>query len=182
MKNKCQSKFTILLIGIMTLMITISVVGLNIFSRSLMVASAENIERSQKSTPVDGSPINYKKDIFTKYVSLIGINKAKLISILDEKPNTVDEGGLEFKQTGIRIWFDNKTYTLVEQIFIMNKDTNINGVKIGDSISSFKKVFGNPISDKNGDAHFKYKNVFLSVNYDVLTGKTYGVYILRNNF
>lgn len=92
------------------------------------------------------------------------------------------EGGLEFKKANVRIWFDTKSYTIVDRIFIMNKDTDINGVRMGDNISSFKKVFGCSISDKNGDAHFNYKNVFLSVNYDVLTGKTYGVYILKNNF
>lgn len=64
----------------------------------------------------------------------------------------------------------------------MRNDLNLNGVKIGDKISRFKEVFGNPVSDKSGDAHFKYKNIFLSVNYDANTGQTYAIYILKNDF
>ncbi|MCB2340682.1 hypothetical protein [Clostridium estertheticum] len=182
MKNKYQSKSRIMIVGIMTIMITLSMVGLNVFSSSSIKVTAADIKRSQKSTTVDGSPLDNGENSFSKYLSLLGINREKLINILKEKPESIDEGGLEFKKAGIRIWFDTKSYTLVDQIFIMNKYTDINGVKIGDNISSFKKVFGRPISDKNGDVHFKYKNVFLSVNYDVLTGKTYGVYILKNDF
>jgi len=89
---------------------------------------------------------------------------------------------LEFKKEGLRIWFDNKSYTLVNQIFIMRNDIDLNGVKIGDNINSFNNVFGNPVSDNNGDAHFKYKNVFLSVNYDTKSGRSFGVYILKNDF
>lgn len=59
-----------------------------------------------------------------------------------------------------------KSNTQVEQVFTMRKDINLNGVKIGDKISRFKEIFGSPVSDKNGDAHFKYNSIFLSVNWE----------------
>jgi hypothetical protein len=69
-----------------------------------------------------------------------------------------------------------------KQVLIIGKEANLNGVKIGENISRFKEVFGKSISDKNGDAHFKYNGVFLSINYDTNTGETYAVYILKNGF
>lgn len=182
MEKRYGLKSKLLFIGLIIIMISISAVGITIFSEVEMRASSAKIINNQNSIPVDGMPLYNEKNSFTKYLSLIGVNKSKLKDILNEKPNIVDEGGSDFKKAGIRIWFDDKRYTFVEQILIMNKDIDINGVKIGDNISGFKKVFGSPISNKNGDAHFRYKNVFLSINYDVLTGKTYGVYILKNNF
>lgn len=144
----------------------------------------DTLKETSKETnkPVNESKQDNGKNSFTKYLSLIGLSKEKLISTLNEKPSSVDEGGIEFKEAGIRIWFDQKNYTLVDQIFIMRKDIDLNGVKIGDKISSFKETFGDPVSDKNGDAHFKYKDIFLSVNYDTKTGLTYSVYILKNDF
>ncbi|OPJ60830.1 hypothetical protein [Clostridium chromiireducens] len=122
------------------------------------------------------------KNNFTGYMNLLGLNKEKLISTLNENPNSIGEGGLEFKKAGIRVWFDQKNNDRVEQIFTMRNDLDLNGVKIGDKISRFKEVFGNPVSDKNGDAHFKYNNIFLSINYDTKTEQAYAVYILKNDF
>lgn len=131
---------------------------------------------------VNVSEISNIKNNLIEYIGLLGLSKEKLISTLKENPSPVDEGGLEFKKAGIRVWFDSKNFAQVEQIFIIRKDINLNSAKIGDSISKFKEVFGNPISDKNGDAHFKYNGIFLSVNYDAKTGETFGVYILKHDF
>lgn len=136
----------------------------------------------QNNKSTDKSKINDKKMKFNDYVNLLGISKEKLLSTLNEKSNQVDEGGLEFKKAGIRVWFDKNSYTQVDQVLFIRKDINLNGVKIGENISKFKEVFGSPISDRNGDAHFKYNHIFLSVNYDTNTGETYAVYILRNDF
>jgi len=185
MLNKYHKKSKIWLIGPLIIIITISLVGLNSCAskKSINIKAVNvNIENNQNSLAVDGLPITIEKVSFTKYLSLLGLNKKELISALNEEPNIIDEGGLEFKKAEIRVWFDTKSYTLVDQIFIMGKDIDFNGVKINDNINGFKKVFGNPLSDKNGDAHFKYKNIFLSVNYDINTKQTYGVYILKNNF
>jgi len=95
------------------------------------------------------------KNNFIEYIGLLGLSKEKLISTLKENPNSIGEGGVEFKKSGIRVWFDKKNNTQVEQVFTMRKDIDLNGVKIGDKISRFKEVFGNPVSDKNGDSHWK---------------------------
>ena len=144
-------------------------------------SNSENIIlQNNKST--DNSKIDAGKMNFKDYISLLGLSKEKLLSTFNEKPNPVDEGGLEFKKAAIRVWFDKKSYTQVDQILFMGKDINLNGVKIGENISRFKEVFGSPLSDRNGDAHFKYNGIFLSINYDTNTRETYAVYILRNDF
>jgi len=38
------------------------------------------------------------------------------------------------------------------------------------------------VSDKNGDAHFKYHGIFLSVNCDIKIEQTYEVYILKKRY
>ncbi len=117
----------------------------------------------------------------TGYISLMGLNRDELAGSFDEKPGSVDEGGLEFKKAGIRVWFDTETGT-ANQIFTVRKDIDLNGAKIGDKTDKFKEAFGEPVSDKNGDMHFKYKDVFLSVIYDTSTGETFALYILEKDF
>ncbi|MVX66462.1 hypothetical protein GKZ28_22565 [Clostridium chromiireducens] len=143
---------------------------------------SENSDEMEDKKPIEVTKSDDGKNNFTEYINLLGLSKEKLISKLNENPSSVGEGGLEFKKAGIRVWFDQKNNDQVEQIFTMRNDLNLNGVKIGDKISKFKEVFGNPVSDKNGDAHFKYNNIFLSINYDTKTEQAYAVYILKNDF
>ncbi|WP_017211684.1 hypothetical protein [Clostridium beijerinckii] len=142
----------------------------------------DSVKIIEDSKSMDDSKSDNGKNNFTEYMNLLGFSKDELISTLNEKPSSIGEGGVEFKKAGIRVWFDQKNNDKVEQIFTMRNDLNLNGVKIGDKISRFKEVFGNPVNDKSGDAHFKYKDIFLSVNYDVNTGQTYAIYILKNDF
>ncbi|MBC2459092.1 hypothetical protein [Clostridium beijerinckii] len=142
----------------------------------------DSVKIIEDSKSMDDSKSDNGKNNFTEYMNLLGFSKDELISTLNEKPSSIGEGGVEFKKAGIRVWFDQKNNDKAEQIFTMRNDLNLNGVKIGDKISRFKEVFGNPVNDKSGDAHFKYKDIFLSVNYDVNTGKTYAIYILKNDF
>ncbi|ALB46311.1 MULTISPECIES: hypothetical protein [Clostridium] len=142
----------------------------------------DSVKIIEDSKSIDASKSDNGKNNFTEYMNLLGFSKDELISTLNEKPNSIGESGVEFKKAGIRVWFDQKNNDKAEQIFTMRNDLNLNGVKIGDKISRFKEVFGNPVSDKSGDAHFKYKNIFLSVNYDANTGQTYAIYILKNDF
>jgi hypothetical protein len=118
---------------------------------------------------------------FEKYFNLLGTGKEDFIKTMNEEPNTIDEGGLEFKNAGIRVWLHGDTGA-VSQIFFESKDIDFNGARIGDKIEQFKTAFGEPISDKNGDMHFKYKTGFISVNYDTQTEVTGAVYLLSEDF
>ncbi|MFW6676351.1 hypothetical protein ACOAOT_01700 [Lacrimispora sp. AGF001] len=120
--------------------------------------------------------------LLDRYIALLGLTKEELVKNLGEEPEKIDEGGLEFKKAGIRIWFDQTNYKTAEQIFVMDPDFDIHGVKLGEKIDKFKEVLKDPVSDRNGDAHFKYNDIYLSINYDTNTQVTYGLYLLKNDF
>lgn len=63
---------------------------------------------SENSKSVNKSKVSDEKMNFKEYIGLLGLNKEKLISILKEKPNSIGEGGVEFKEAGVRVWFDKK--------------------------------------------------------------------------
>ncbi|MFT8350550.1 hypothetical protein [Clostridium saccharoperbutylacetonicum] len=98
-------------------------------STTSKILEDEKQRDSKKS--IDKSKIDAEEMNFKDYVSLLGVSKEKLLSTLNEKPNSVDEGGLEFKKAAIRVWFDKKSNTQVDQVLIMGKDADLNGVKIG---------------------------------------------------
>lgn len=141
------------------------------------VSQTEVIAESSKAAATETEPA-----LLDRYIGLLGLTKEELVKSLGEEPEKTDEGGLEFKNAGIRIWFDQTNYKTVEQIFVMDPQFDILGVKLGEKISRFKEVLKDPVSDRNGDAHFQYNNVFLSINYDTETQDTYGLYILKNDF
>lgn len=118
---------------------------------------------------------------FEIYFNLLGSSKQELINNISEKPESVDEGGLEYKETGIRVWFNSDT-GIVNQVFTQREDLDFKGAKIGDKAESFQNAFGEPISDQNGDMHFKYKDGYISVIYDTQTGITFAVYLLNEDF
>lgn len=132
-------------------------------------------------TPSPEPSSDSEANSFQSYLDLLGMSKQDLINNINEKPASIDEGGLEFKETGIRVWFNWDTDT-VNQVYFERKDLDFNGAKIGDKIENFKTVFGEPISDQNGDMHFKYENSYISVNYDTQTGITFAVYLLSEDF
>ena len=121
---------------------------------------------------------------FSDLACLLGMTQDEVISAVGETPVAVDEGGLGFDQTGVRVWFDEDSHTKVAQVLIMTNAFDLNGVRVGDPFSSFKEVFGEPISDSDGDAHFKYNDIYLSVVRDNSSdsGKTIGVYLLQEDF
>ncbi|EXG86289.1 hypothetical protein K413DRAFT_3115 [Clostridium sp. ASBs410] len=118
---------------------------------------------------------------FEIYFNLLGLSKQELNNSISEKPEPVDEGGLEYKETGIRVWFNSDT-GIVNQVFTQREDLDFKGAKIGDKAESFQNAFGEPISDQNGDMHFKYKDGYISVIYDTQTGITFAVYLLNEDF
>ena len=119
---------------------------------------------------------------FPTLIKLLGMTKDQLTAAIPETPTKVDEGGLGFDKTGIRVWFDADTGTKVAQVLILTDKIDINGVKVGGSYDDFKAVFGEPVSDNNGDAHFKYGDIYLSVVRDINSGTVAAVYILAEDF
>lgn len=142
-----------------------------------LVVDSESESATTNSKPSSDTEVA----TFETYFNLLGTGKEDFIKTMNEEPNTIDEGGMEFKKAGIRVWLhaDNGT---VSQIFFESKDIDFNGARIGDKIDKFKTAFGEPISDKNGDMHFKYKTGFISVNYDTQTEVTGAVYLLSEDF
>ena len=116
---------------------------------------------------------------------LLGMTRDELLAAMgDDTPEAVDEGGLAFEKAGIRVWFDGDTYTKVAQVLVMKDSIDLNGLHLGDSLSGFTEVFGQPLSDKDGDAHFSYGDIFLSVVYDTAseTQEVISVYVLQEDF
>lgn len=138
---------------------------------------------SQSETGVSEQTSSLDKEVvsFETYFDLLGTGKQDFIDKMNEKPNAIDEGGLEFEKAGIRVWFQRNAGT-VSQIFLQANQVDFNGARIGDKIDKFKTAFGEPVSDKNGDMHFKYKTGFVSVNYDTQTDDTVAVYLLAEDF
>lgn len=134
-----------------------------------------------ETTPADNSTDVSEAISFTQFFDLLGKSKEDLIKGMGEDPSAVDEGGLEFKNNGIRIWLDTDNNT-VNQVFTQRTDIDFNGALIGDKIDSFKNAFGEPVSDNNGDMHFKYQNGYISVIYDIETKDTFAVYLLSKDF
>ena len=147
-------------------------------------STAEAISTTEAITTTEAisTAAENQSALLERYIGLLGLTKEELVKNLGEEPEKIDEGGLEFKKAGIRIWFDQTNYKTAEQIFVMDPDFDIHGVKLGEKIDKFKEVLKDPVSDRNGDAHFKYNDIYLSINYDTNTQVTYGLYLLKNDF
>ena len=147
-------------------------------------STAEAISTTEAITTTEAisTAAENESALLERYIGLLGLTKEELVKNLGEEPEKIDEGGLEFKKAGIRIWFDQTNFKTAEQIFVMDPDFDIHGVKLGEKIDKFKEVLKDPVSDRNGDAHFKYNDIYLSINYDTNTQVTYGLYLLKNDF
>ena len=145
------------------------------------VTQTETAKESSTEAAITTAAEN-ESALLDRYISLLGLTKEELVNNLGEEPEKIDEGGLEFKKAGIRIWFDQTNYKTAEQIFVMDPEFDIQGVRLGEKIEKFKEVLKDPVSDRNGDAHFKYNDIYLSINYDTNTQITYGLYLLKNDF
>ncbi|MDR2889874.1 MAG: YgdI/YgdR family lipoprotein [Lachnospiraceae bacterium] len=147
-------------------------------------SGAEETTATSEETadPVDSDIVTGSEDAtsFQTYFSLLGMSEDELSAYLDEEPVSIDAGGLEFGETQIRVWFDENG--VINQVFTQRADIDFMGAKIGDDKESFRSVFGDYISDQNGDMHFAYEDAFISVNYDTETGRTYAVYLLSTDF
>lgn len=111
---------------------------------------------------------------------LLGLSKEELIKRVNSEYASVDEGGLEFTASEIRVWFDEKGK--VNQIFTASTALDFKGLKIGDKIQTFKEKFGEPAKDIAGEAHFKAGDTFILVYYDSETGISNSIYLLTEDF
>ncbi|MEL4106124.1 hypothetical protein AAFA46_04680 [Oscillospiraceae bacterium WX1] len=146
---------------------------------TLKIDSISELKKTADSAAPSNAALTLKD-----LTALLGMTKDSLLKAIPETPVTVDEGGLGFEKTGIRVWFDDKTHTTVAQVLIMNDTIDINSLKLGDNFGAFKDVFGTPVSDTNGDAHFKYGDIYISTlrEQSDLNGKVISVYLLSENF
>lgn len=142
-------------------------------------------ETVQNALPNDESAkeVSEKGISFRKYIKLIGLSKKELIIKLEEQPISIEEGGLQFSKSDIRVWFKDYGNGPVEQVYIDNKEVDFKGIKLGDKISSFKDEFGKPVEENVTFAYsnFKYNGIVLSVYYNPKTETTFAVYILDKN-
>ncbi len=114
-------------------------------------------------------------------MSFLGLSKEKMLAAFAEKPGFIDEAGYELKNEGLTVWFEKGSEgPIVTQILTKRSDLDFNGAKIGDNIEKFKKIFGDAYFDKGGEAHFKYKNIYLWFNYDSTNGKTTCAYFKKD--
>lgn len=138
--------------------------------------TTQNVEVSQKENMIKED----EKDSLEKYEKLIGLSREEIIYAMGEEPDSADEGGLEFLNADINVWFgdDGKS---VNEIAIYNSDIDFNGAKIGGKIEDFKKVFGKPVVEDNASAYsnFDYKGLVLSVAYDPSVDRVVGVSIMK---
>ncbi len=148
-------------------------------------ASSSGSAQSGTSSAGSSQPEDAEFTDLLSLTKLLGLTQEELIATIGENTTeSVDEGGMAFETPNIRVWFDEATHTKVAQILIMADDVDLNGLHLGDSLSDFTEVFGESLSDKDGDAHFAYNDVFLSVVYDTSTEahETVGVYVLQEDF
>lgn len=134
---------------------------------------ASNTDKETKVSKVDN------ENNIDKYKKLIGLSKEEIINIMGKEHQTIDEGGLEFLNSGIRVWFgeDGKT---VNQIFMNSSDIDFNGARVNDKIEDFKNIFGKPVLEDTQSAYsnFNYEGLVLHVQYDSNSGKVIAVYLM----
>ena len=114
-------------------------------------------------------------------VSYLGETKDMMTALLDENPESVDEGGYAYQRKSIRVWLDSSNET-VSQVFTQRKDVEFLGAFIGDPVENFEKALGQPLSQSNSDWHFAYGDAFISVVFDEASRETIAVYVLSEDF
>ena len=173
-----MKKIKVFVLAVVLALSTVSCTSKEITKENIPLTQ-ETVQTVAPSKDIE-TEVNKENKSLENYIKLIGLSKKELISTLGEEPTKVDEGGLEFSKMGIRVWFKDYGAGPVQQVYTDKKDVEFNGVKIGDKISSFKNIFGNPVKEDTNSAfsNFTYKGVVLSVYYDPKTEITFAAYIL----
>ncbi|GAA0178332.1 hypothetical protein SH2C18_14040 [Clostridium sediminicola] len=174
--KKIKILIAVLAISVMT------ICYINLKSKNTISSKNVSIATTSEKTQYD----------FEDYFDLIGLNKENLLAKIDETPISLDENfqsfsretfGLGFPELQVSVWFENFGDGPVDQVYIYNKNIDINGVKIGNKISKFKKAFEKslPSAENSPYANFEYKNKLISVYYNIKTEETYGVYVMEKS-
>jgi len=161
-----------------TLLLGVSMIGCT-DKQDISVENEEikqDVESSQESKETEKE----EKKALEKYVKLLGLSREEIIDVMAEEPIVVDEGGLEFPNAKIRVWFieDGKT---VDQIFIDDSEVDFNGARLGGNIEDFKNIFGEPVNEDSATTYsnFDYKGLVLHIQYDPSTKKVFSVYLMK---
>lgn len=114
-----------------------------------------------------------------KYRILIGLKQSRIEAMFDETSKDINDSGIEFTSSGIRIWFD-EVHGRAVHVMILSKDVDFNGARIGGSEQSFEDVFGKVIDNNPGSGYkdYEYEDLILRLYYDAASGKTEAVSLM----
>jgi len=114
-----------------------------------------------------------------KYRVLIGLKQLRIEAMFDEAPEDINDSGIEFEHSGIRIWFDEVNGRAVH-VMILSKDVDFNGARIGDSEQAFDDAFEKVVDNHPGSGYkdYEYVDLVLRLYYDAASGKTEAVSLM----
>ncbi|MDK9710104.1 hypothetical protein [Acidaminobacter sp.] len=114
-----------------------------------------------------------------KYRVLIGLKQSRIEAMFDETSEGINDSGIEFKHSGIRIWFD-EAHGRAVHVMILSKDVDFNGARIGDSEQAFEDAFEKVIDNHPGSGYkdYGYEDLVLRLYYDAASGKTEAVSLM----
>ena len=114
-----------------------------------------------------------------KYSILIGLKQAGIEAMFDESSTEIHAQGIEFKNAGVSVWFDEDHGRAVH-VMIVSKKVDFHGARIGDSEQVFEEIFGKPIDSHPGSGYkdYDYENLILRLYYDAAGGKTEAVSLM----
>lgn len=115
---------------------------------------------------------------FEKYIPCLGMTKAEVIQAVGEEPTTIDEGGVDFAEATLRMWFDENGK--VRDILFGAPDVDFNGARYGQKFDAFHQAFGEWFQRDENSAYavFRYQGIDVDVDYDPKTQVIASVHIL----
>lgn len=118
-------------------------------------------------------------DNVDKYRILIGLKQSRIEDMFDEASQEIKDAGIEFSNSGIRIWFD-EAHGRAVHVMILSKDVDFQGARIGDSEYAFDEAFEKVIDNHPGSGYkdYEYEDLILRLYYDAASGKTEAVSLM----
>ncbi|SCZ76410.1 hypothetical protein [Acidaminobacter hydrogenoformans] len=114
-----------------------------------------------------------------KYSILIGLKQSGIEAMFDETSSEIKEEGIEFKEAGVKVWFD-KDHGRAVHVMIVSKEVDFHGARIGDSEQVFDEIYGKSVDSHPGSGYkdYDYENLILRLYYDAAGGKTEAVSLM----